>query len=148
MNYNLLSKKELIDMVREFEVSSDRKTVSSPADITNALSKYRTKKVEYFLCVHLDSAHKITRIEEVTKGLINRSLAHPREVFRKAIISNSQSVVVAHNHPSGSLEPSEEDKGITQRLVAAGELLGVPVLDHLIISKEGYFSFKENGLLK
>ena len=83
----------------------------------------------------------------VAIGIVNRSLVHPREVFRRAITDNAAAIIVAHNHPSGSLEPSDEDHEVTRRLVEAGQLLGISVLDHLVISREGYFSFLEHSLI-
>jgi DNA repair protein RadC len=81
-------------------------------------------------------------------GTLNTSLAHPREIFKEAIIHNAMSVVLTHNHPSGDPEPSEDDLTITKRLTEAGKILGIEVIDHIIITKTGFFSFKEKGLLR
>ena len=81
-------------------------------------------------------------------GTLNTSLAHPREIFKEAIIYNAMPVVLAHNHPSGDPEPSEDDLTITKRLTEAGKILGIEVIDHIIITKTGFFSFKEKGLLR
>jgi len=102
---------------------------------------------EHFWRIDLDARNKIIGWEVVSIGTLTASLVHPREVFVGALLSKSAGVIVAHNHPSGEITPSPEDKETTKRLVKAGELLGVPVLDHLIVSDGKYFSFKESGLL-
>ncbi|MDR0496904.1 MAG: JAB domain-containing protein, partial [Treponema sp.] len=84
----------------------------------------------------------------VTIGLVNRTIVHPREVFADPILDRASALVVAHNHPSGNLEPSAEDDEITSRLKAAGDILGVNFLDHLIFSENFYFSFRQEGLIK
>jgi DNA repair protein RadC len=98
-----------------------------------------------FLSVLLNGAQEVLAIRPVTVGLLNRTLVHPREVFAPALELRAASVVLAHTHPSGSLEPSREDREATRRLAQAGKLLGVEVLDHLIVAQGGYYSFKENG---
>lgn len=119
------------------------KATSAPADAAALFVKWARKPVEYFLVATLDGAHQLIKIHEITKGLLNRTLIHPREVFREAILDRASAIIVCHNHPSGRLEKSEEDAEITRRLKSAGEVLGIPVLDHLIISKKGFFSFAE-----
>lgn len=116
-------------------------------DVLDRLSFMRHKKQEYLVCLSLDSVgHPITR-RVVTIGLLDVSLAHPREVFVGPIKDRAASVIIAHNHPSGIAEPSEEDITTTQQLAAAGQLLGIALSDHLIITRSAYFSFNENGLL-
>lgn len=103
---------------------------------------------EHFMALFLDGAHQIISYATLSTGTANSTQVHPRELFQAAILSGSISLIVAHNHPSGSLSPSEEDRQITKRLVSAGDLLGIRVLDHLILSDAGYFSFKEMGQLE
>ncbi len=86
-------------------------------------------------------------INTVSIGSLTGSVVHPREVFKPAILANAASIICGHNHPSGDLEPSNEDRAITKRLVASGRLLGIDVLDHLIIGDELHFSFADNGLM-
>jgi len=100
---------------------------------------------EYFFGITLNGAHQIIDIHTITKGLVNRTLVHPREVFRPVLLDNATAIIVAHNHPSGNLEPSREDKDITNRLKEAGDLLGIKVLDHIIFSSNGYRSMLENN---
>ncbi len=105
------------------------------------------KKKESFYVLLLDAAmHKIRDVE-VSRGLLTASLVHPREVFNPAIKYSAKGIILLHNHPSGQLFPSEEDIKITRKLVESGQLLDIPVYDHLIIARKGYYSFKENNLL-
>lgn len=121
--------------------------VTRPADVYAVLKRYANAKVESFYAILLDGAHQILAVKLITRGLTNRTMVHPREVFRPAIEGNAVALIVFHNHPSGCNTASPEDIEVTQRLHEAGELLGIPVLDHLIISRNGYFSFTEGGLL-
>ena len=99
------------------------------------------------MCVSLNGAGEVVGNRIVTVGLANHSLIHPREVFADAITDRATSVILVHNHPSGVLEPSNQDILITKQLVEAGSILGIKVLDHLIITKKGHLSMKEKGLL-
>lgn len=100
---------------------------------------------EQFLLLCLDSANHIIATNTVSTGSLSASLVHPREVFKAAILGNAASILLVHNHPSGSSKPSSEDGRITARLRDAGELLGIPVLDHVIIGEEDFYSFADNG---
>jgi DNA repair protein RadC len=123
--------------------SPDRIRIRTPADCLPALLPYRGARTECFLVVTLDASHTIIRVHEVTRGLVDRSLVHPREVFQRAVEDLAAAIIVAHNHPSGSLDPSAEDLVATRKLVGASKVLGIPVLDHLIFTKEGFNSIKE-----
>jgi DNA repair protein RadC len=103
------------------------------------------KKKEYFYALCLDTKHRIIHEELVSVGILDASLIHPREVFNPAIKVSSHAVILVHNHPSGEAEPSENDKEVTKLLMDAGRLLGIEVLDHIIIGKDGYVSLKEKG---
>jgi DNA repair protein RadC len=100
---------------------------------------------EVFVAFFLDSRNRIISREIVSIGTINTAVTHPREIFRTAIIRNANSVIVAHNHPGGSLEPSEEDREVTRKLKEAGEVLGIKLLDHVIVTMGGYYSFKQEN---
>jgi len=104
-------------------------------------------KKELFMVLLLNSANVLLRDMRISEGTLNASLVHPREVFQPAILEPAAAILLLHNHPSGEIQPSREDKNITRRLIESGKLLDIPVLDHIIISSEGYFSFKEEGLL-
>ena len=100
---------------------------------------------EQFAILHLDTKNNITKYDVVSVGILNASIIHPREIFKPAIKESSNSIILLHNHPSGDPAPSVEDEEITERLHKAGELLNIPVLDHVIIGAERYYSFKEEG---
>jgi DNA repair protein RadC len=119
--------------------------VSGPADLIPRLVHWTDRPQEVFLTVTLNGAQEVLGIRPVTVGLLNRTLIHPREVFAPALEDRAVSVILAHTHPSGVLQPSREDREATTRLAQAGRLLGIEVLDHLILSEAGYYSFKENG---
>ena len=101
---------------------------------------------EHFISLLLDTKNKIIREETISIGTLNSSLVHPREVFKNAIKESANSIILVHNHPSGESEPSEEDREITRILIQAGELLNIKILDHIIVGKEGYYSFTDSGL--
>ncbi len=105
------------------------------------------QKQEQFIIVLLDNKHRYLAEEDVSKGILNKSLVHPREVFASAIEHRAAAMICIHNHPSGDPEPSKEDLRITERLVEVGKLVGIPVLDHVIVGHESYTSFADKGIL-
>ncbi len=119
--------------------------VSGPKDLIPMLGRFSTKKQEHFVVVTLDGGQQVIRIHIVCIGLLNRTLIHPREVFVRAIKDHAASIILVHNHPSGSVDPSREDREATSRLTDAGKPLGIELLDHLIIGKSRYHSFQEAG---
>ena len=122
--------------------------IRSPEDVASIfIPELRDKKQEEFIVVILNSANKVIRWRSVTRGLLNSSLTHPREVFREAILENAASIILIHNHPSGNLEPSREDISITKQLADAGTIIGITVQDHLIIAGDAYTSLMERGLM-
>ncbi len=122
--------------------------ITSPQDVVGLLmDEMQYLKQECFKIIMVDTKNKVIKIEEISRGTLNSSLVHPREVFVKAIKQHSAGIVLAHNHPSGDTEPSAEDKSITRHLVEAGELIGISVLDHIIIGRGTYMSFKQEKLL-
>ena len=125
--------------------SPRNKKIRSPSDIYPLIAHYGDRQQEYFFSISLNGAHEVIEIKTVSKGILNRAIIHPREVFTDAISQRAASIVVAHNHPSGNLEPSKEDRDITYRLQEAGLLLGIELLDHVVFSHKGYFSFLEEG---
>lgn len=124
---------------------------SKPLIVTEdflALFKFiRTKRQEYFVCLSLDSGGKPLKRRTVTIGTLNTTLVHPREVFAGPLQDRAAAVVVTHNHPSGDPEPSKDDIKTTQQLVAAGQLLGIKLVDHVIVTRYGHYSFRRGGLL-
>ena len=118
---------------RQFEVS-ERPIIDSPEAAVAQLADIRDKKQEYFICLTLDGANRLIAKRVISIGTLTSSLVHPREVFADAITDRAASIIVAHNHPSGTLEPSQADKDVTERLREAGELLGIMLLDHIILT--------------
>ncbi len=102
---------------------------------------------EHFWVFHLDSRNKIKFLELVSLGILNSSMVHPREVFTRAVGERSAQVIIAHNHPSGDQSPSADDVAVTKRLAKAGEILGIEVLDHIIVTQSGFTSFREKSLM-
>ena len=102
----------------------------------------RKEMREHFVCVSLNAAKRIIACRVISIGTLTASLVHPREVFADAIVDRAASIIIGHNHPSGSLNPSEADHQVTQRLQEAGELLGIALLDHLIVTADSYSSIK------
>ncbi|HEC99692.1 MAG TPA: JAB domain-containing protein [Proteobacteria bacterium] len=121
--------------------------VKRAKDILPLILHIADKKQEHFLCISLNGANEVIGNRVVTVGLLNSSQVHPREVFADVISDRAASVILAHNHPSGVLKPSPDDIAITEQMVEAGKILGISVLDHIIITKKGYLSFKEKGLM-
>ena len=118
-----------------------------PKDIWEDLRDIRDQKKEHFVVFYLDTRNQEIKREIISIGCLNANLVHPREVFEPAVKTLAASLIVAHNHPSGNLEPSQEDIDLTKRLAGAGKLLGIELLDHVIVSKDGFSSFKEKGLI-
>lgn len=116
-------------------------------DSLSHLKFIRTKRQEYFVCLSLDSGRRLLRRRTVTIGLLDTTLVHPREVFAGPLKDRAASVLIAHNHPSGYAEPSEDDIAATQQLIAAGQLLGIKLVDHIIVTERDYYSFRHRGLL-
>ena len=116
-------------------------------DILKCLEHFRDKKQEYLICLSLDSGQRLIARRVVTIGTLDSALIHPREVFAGPISDRAASVIVAHNHPSGDPTPSKADIAVTQQLVAAGILLGVPLGDHVIVSANNFYSFKQRYLI-
>jgi DNA repair protein RadC len=122
--------------------------VRSPRDVFRLMQPYAAREVaEAFWLLLLDAQHRTGEPAVITRGLLNASLVHPREVFRAAIVGNAAAVILCHNHPSGDPTPSPDDRAVTDQLVAAGRLLDIPVHDHVIVGRDRYSSFAEAGLL-
>ncbi len=132
----------------ERETNYESYDIRDPQGVVRAVRKtIKDKAKEHFKLILLNTRNKIIGLSTVSIGTLNASLVHPREVFKDAIRHSASSVVVAHNHPSGNPEPSDEDVKITRRLVESGKILGIEVLDHIIIGKDAFVSLKTKGLL-
>ena len=121
--------------------------ISSPADVESLLrGRIANLDRENFVAVLLNIKNEVLEYPTISVGTLSSSLVHPREVFKPAIRASAAGMVLAHNHPSGKVEPSREDREVTRRLVEASEIIGIEVLDHVILG-DGYFSMKEHGML-
>jgi len=123
----------------------EKKAIHCADDALPFIQHIADKKQEYFICMSLNGANEVIKSRVVTVGLLNSNQVHPREVFSDPIVDRAASVIVAHNHPSGNLDPSLEDIALTKRLVKAGEIIGITVLDHIIVTKRGHASLRTKG---
>lgn len=125
-----------------------KQCISKPSDVFQYLKTMRSLKKEHLHGLYLDCRNRVIYDEVISIGTLTSNIVHPREVFRPAIEHSAAAVIVAHNHPSGDPHPSEEDIKATGRLKEAGKILSIPLLDHVIIADEGYYSLQEQGELK
>ena len=142
--------KACFELGRREELEPELKNfdIKDPETVVKAVrAGIKDKAKEHFKLILLNPRNKIVGISTISIGTLNASLVHPREVFKDAIKHSAASIILAHNHPSGDPDPSEDDLTITKRLVEAGKILGIEVLDHIVIAKNGLFSFKERGLI-
>ena len=121
--------------------------IETPADLLPHVRHFADRKQEHFLCASINGANEIINIRVVSIGLIDRAPVHPREVFADALADRASAVIVAHNHPAGGVEPSPADVDATRQLKAAGVVMGIALLDHIIFNRSGYYSFLEAGRL-
>jgi DNA repair protein RadC len=142
--------KACFELGRREELEPELKNfdIKDPEAVIKAIrASIKDKAKEHFKLILLNPRNKIIGISTISVGTLNASLVHPREVFKDAIMHSAASVVLAHNHPSGDPEPSEDDLKITKKLVDSGKILGIEVLDHIVIGKNIFCSFKERGLI-
>ena len=118
--------------------------ITTPADVLPLIRHFADRKQEHFLSVTVNGANEVLNVRVVSVGLVDRSLVHPREVFADVMSDRASGIIVAHNHPEGSLEPSQADIQVTQRVKQAGEIIGIPLLDHIIFNNKGYYSMLEH----
>jgi DNA repair protein RadC len=142
--------KAALELSRRLEAHGDEKpkpVLKSPDDVVAEVrSKLKGKKKEHFLVLCLDTRNRLLNDRLVSMGSLDTSVVHPREVFKEAVSACAASVIFAHNHPSGDPEPSKEDIELTKRLVKAGEIIGIDVLDHIIVCDKSYLSLKARNL--
>jgi DNA repair protein RadC len=137
---------ELTNRLASSSGSGDKPPVKTPEDVAGLVQgRLRDKKKEYFLALLLDTRNQLIRVAEISVGSLDSSIVHPREVFKEAVSATAASVIFVHNHPSGDTEASEDDIKLTKRLVEAGEIMGIDVLDHVIIGGKKYLSLKREG---
>lgn len=121
--------------------------ITTPADVLPLIRHFADRKQEHFLSITINGANEVLNVRVVSIGLVDRTPVHPREVFADVVADRASGIIVAHNHPAGSLEPSAADVEATQQLKQAGEIMGIQLLDHIIFNRSGYFSFLESGRL-
>lgn len=122
--------------------------LSTPLDIYNYnKALFMDKKQEYFYCLYLNNKNELIERRLLFMGTVNRSVVHPREVFKYAYLSSASGIICMHNHPSGDTSPSRDDIMFTKALVETGRVQGIPVLDHIIVGSDNYYSFSDNGMI-
>jgi DNA repair protein RadC len=143
----ILLVKKLMELYLE-DVLFDRNVLSSPKMVVDfARLKISGSKDELFLCIFLNTKNEVIDYEIVQEGTIDQVILYPRKLIERAIIHKASGIILIHNHPSGHAEPSSEDKILTNEIISSAKLFDLRVLDHIIVSKGGYFSFKENNLI-
>lgn len=135
------------ELSRRFLQNKQSVLLLSPKDVWDQLRDIRDNKKEHFVIFFLDVRNQEIKREIVSVGSLNANLVHPREVFESAVRHLAAQIIMAHNHPSGDLEPSKNDIEITKRLINAGKIIGIEVMDHIIVSRDKFYSFKEHNLI-
>ena len=125
----------------------DTVKITCAKDVLPLVADIAGKQQEHFVCISLNGANEVIEKRIITIGLLDKSPVHPREVFADVIADRAAAVIFVHNHPSGELQPSESDLNIHRQLTEASKILGIQILDHIIVTRKGYYSFKETGLL-
>jgi len=152
-NYPGIGPAKACEIVAAFELGKrllkDKKAALylTPDDVWQELKDLRELKKEHFVVFYLDSRNQEIKREVISIGSLNVNFVHPREVFEPAVRNVAAQIILAHNHPAGNPEPSDDDFKITKRLVEAGKILGIEVIDHIIVTKSGFLSFKERNLI-
>jgi DNA repair protein RadC len=146
--YKVSRPADVYDALKRYTQVAERDPYNQFPLSQRAIARYATSKVEKFFAISLDGQHAILHINIVSIGTTNRCMAVPRDIFHATVKDQATALVVAHVHPSGNNSPSVEDRDVTSRIREAGEVLGIPVLDHIVFSKTGYTSFVESGLLE
>lgn len=137
----------VIELGKRLVLNKENVAYLSPKDVWNEMRDIRESRKEHFAVIFLDARYQEIRREIISIGTLNSSLVHPREVFEPAIRKSAVGIVLVHNHPSNDPSPSDADIEITKKLVKAGEILDIGIIDHVIVTKSSWFSFKQNGLI-
>jgi len=135
-----------IELSKRYLIRTNKR-ITSAQDVYEELRSFSTKNREHFLTITLDGASHIINVRTVFIGTLNQSIVHPREIYSDAIADRAAGIIIAHNHPSGTLAASRADIQITERLKEVSKLVGIELLDHVILAKDGYYSFSDEGLL-
>lgn len=137
----------ILDLGRRLQ-TEERQEVLSPKSVRELCLDIRDSKREHFVAFYINTQGQLIERRIISIGTLNASLVHPREVFEPAVLLHANSIIVAHNHPSGNPEPSTEDNEVTKRLDHAGKILGIRLLDHVIVTKDSFLSMKERGTIE
>ena len=132
-------------LVREGD--NNKEKIENSKDVYAAMADMLDEPQELMKVLCMNTRNELIGVTEVSRGTVNASLVHPREIFRTAILSNATSIIMVHNHPSGDPKPSPEDKHVTKKIMQASEIMGIELLDHVIVG-DGFYSFKEEGELE
>jgi len=144
----MMSMFEIFRRTNQLQKQGFKEKVTNARDVFNRyVDQLKGEKQEHFIALYLDTKNKLIQDKLISKGTLNASLIHPREVFNYAIKASANSIILVHNHPSGDATPSTEDEVVTKNLANAGELLGIHVLDHVIIGEHDFTSLREKGIL-
>ena len=135
MTYQIISERRLKNNVK----------IVQPDEVYQLVKRYANKKQEQLILLTLNGAHNVISVSIISIGLVNKTIVHPREIFCKAISDRAEGIIICHNHPSGQIIPSEEDKEVTRTIYKAGKIIGIPLLDHIIFSRNGFISQREEG---
>ena len=135
------------EKVGRYELPRETKSPEEAYNAIKTITNVQEEAQEVFGILILNAKNKIVAVHEVSRGILNRSLVHPREVFKPAVLHNAAAIICFHNHPSGDPEPSRDDIEITKRLVEAGKIMAIGILDHIIVGDGRYVSLKEMGVM-
>lgn len=141
----ILAALELGKRISWTELKTGQRVTEAGEGAALLMPRLRFASTEHFIVILLDTKSKVISLQEISQGSVNASLVHPREVFAQAVLYHASAILVGHNHPSGEVMPSRDDRELTVNLVKAGRILGIPLLDHLIIGDGVYYSFKQQG---
>lgn len=148
MNINLQRLVMVKEKATRYELSVSLNRPSEVAEMLQTVTQMQDAPEEQFWMVCLDTKNKIAGLHLVAQGNLNSAIVHPREVFKRALLNNASSIILAHNHPSGNPEPSQQDVDLTNRLAQVGDLVGITVLDHIVLGDAGcYLSLKERNMM-
>lgn len=140
--YNLF-----LEKTEEYKVNVKCNETDKAAEVFRDLLKMDKEAQEIFAMISLDVKKNVVGVFEVSRGSMDRTIVEPAEVFKRALLSNAHTIIIGHNHPSGDPKPSIQDIDLTQRLIKAGKYIGIPVIDHVVIGENRYYSFLEEGLI-
>jgi DNA repair protein RadC len=134
-----------------YQIISERKLkrkvkVVNPEEVYKVVKRYAEADREQFILLTLNGEHNIISVSIVSIGTVNKTIVHPREIYCRAISERASAIIVCHNHPSGSLEPSGEDKQVTVQIFDAGKIIGIPLIDHIVFTKTGFTSLRQYGV--